>query len=130
MSRLCPILAIALIALAGCRDDAPPWLAQLQAHMAAAPVTNPPSQIVAFEFDGRTVFYRPPYCCDVQGVLYGADGTVLCHPDGGITGDGDGRCPRFFAERRDCRVVWADPRGKAAPDACAAATPRRERSER
>jgi hypothetical protein len=56
------------------------------------------------------VWYVPARCCDVPGVVYAADGSMLCEPDGGITGRGDGRCPDFAAARRDGVVVWRDPR--------------------
>ena len=42
--------------------------------------------------------------------VWGVDRAVICHPDGGITGRGDGRCPDFFVERRNERVVWRDQR--------------------
>ena len=120
MKAIALTLALAALALTACRDESPGWLAELQRQIQDEPVTNPPSQILRFDLDGRTVYYRPPYCCDVFGVLYANDGTVLCHPDGGITGAGDGRCPEFFARRQACARVWADPRGKRVPDACAA----------
>lgn len=116
-------LALTLSALTACRDEGPAWLADLQRQIAEEPATNPPSQILRFELVGRPVYYRPPYCCDIQGVLYSEDGTVLCHPDGGFTGTGDGRCPEFFTRRRDCVQVWADPRAKRVPDGCAHPAP-------
>ena len=42
--------------------------------------------------------------------LYDADGNLLGHPDGGITGQGDGKLPDFQEERSDEQVVWADDR--------------------
>ena len=37
-------------------------------------------------------------------------GTVLCAPDGGIDGRGDGRCPDFLAERKEERILWRAPK--------------------
>jgi hypothetical protein len=34
---------------------------------------------------------------------------VLCHPDGGITGGGDGRCADFAATRKDGELLWRHP---------------------
>jgi hypothetical protein len=85
--------------------------------LAAAP-TNPPTQIISYRYRGQSVYYRPPYCCDVQGVVFDADGAVMCHPDGGFTGKGDGRCADFVQARSDCAVVWRDPRTKATTDPC------------
>jgi hypothetical protein len=56
------------------------------------------------------VYYVPSKCCDVPSVLYDSAGAVVCSPDGGITGKGDGRCTDFFDARRDEVVVWRDPR--------------------
>jgi hypothetical protein len=44
------------------------------------------------------------------GELFDESGILLCAPDGGITGRGDGRCPDFFDERREELRVWADNR--------------------
>jgi hypothetical protein len=40
-------------------------------------------------------------------------GTVICAADGGITGEGDGRCPDYFTERREERIIWRDSRGRS-----------------
>jgi hypothetical protein len=56
------------------------------------------------------VYFLPQRCCDIMGVLYRADGSVMCRPDGGFTGTGDGRCPDFFVERKNERIVWRDAR--------------------
>ena len=98
---------------AGVRADAPAWLAQLIRQMERDPVANPPASVVRYQYKGRTVYYVPPRCCDVPSDLYDADGRLLCHPEGGITGRGDGRCPDFPAERADERVIWRDRRTPA-----------------
>jgi hypothetical protein len=45
-----------------------------------------------------------------MSVVYRSDGAVMCQPDGGLAGNGDGRCPDFFVERRNERIIWRDPR--------------------
>lgn len=120
------LLGTLIAALVACRDDVPQptWLQALQATIASAPVTNPPSRIYQYRYRDQTVYYRPPYCCDIQGVLYSADGAVMCYPDGGFTGRGDGRCNDFHAQRSDCALLWSDPRGKArGDDGCKSAGP-------
>jgi hypothetical protein len=57
------------------------------------------------------VYYLPPRCCDIQGQVFNRAGGVICAPDGGLTGAGDGRCPDFFATRSDEEILWRDPRG-------------------
>ena len=110
-------LVLVLIVLAvGCSPSTeptkeptnPPWVSKLIAEFQAQPVGNPPQSIWHYEFAGKTVYYVPPQCCDMFGMLYDADGTYLCAPDGGIDGRGDGRCPNFHAERTNERLVWKD----------------------
>ena len=88
----------------------PPWLQQLIARIESEPVTNPPSSILQYRYRGATVYFRPSRCCDAFSDLYDEAGALLCHPDGGLTGGGDGRCTDFFALRTAERLVWQDPR--------------------
>jgi len=74
-------------------------------------VTNPPSSVWSFRYDGEVVYHRAAVCCDVFGNLYDEQGSLLGHPDGGIAGNGDGRCPDFFDVRTDGTLIWSDPRG-------------------
>jgi hypothetical protein len=53
----------------------------------------------------------PQRYCDIFSELYDAAGNLIAHPDGGISGQGDGRAPDFFASRLFVRTVWADSRG-------------------
>lgn len=103
---LCAIIGIACTPVA----DRPAWLDEVIAELESEPVANPPALIAAYDYRGQTVFYLPPRCCDVPSTVYGPTGTVLCSADGGLTGRGDGRCPDFFAERRNERIVWRDTR--------------------
>ncbi len=74
------------------------------------PVGNPPQSIWQYEYNGQTVYYVPPQCCDQFGQLYDASGTLLCAPDGGFTGRGDGKCPDFFKVRTNEVLIWKDSR--------------------
>jgi len=109
--------ALLISATAGCSDFGspvptgnPPWLDQLILQFESAPIGNPPRAIWKYHFHGQTVYYTPPQCCDQFSVLYDSTGAVLCAPDGGFTGAGDGRCPDFFQKRTDETLVWMDPR--------------------
>jgi hypothetical protein len=112
------LFAVLVTALSACTTsfptdqgmDQPPWLQALIAQIASEPLTNPPSSIIRYQYKGATVYYRPARCCDVFADLYAASGTLVCHPDGGITGNGDGKCPDFLATRTNEQVVWTDPR--------------------
>lgn len=91
-------------------DDTPAFVKALIAGFEKAPRTNPPARIVRYRWHAQTVYYVPPRCCDVQGVLYGADGARLCEPEGGFVGGGDGKCPDFRDQRSDEHLVWKDAR--------------------
>lgn len=76
----------------------------------AQPVWNPPAFVARYDYAGRDVYYVPPHCCDIFGDLYDSTGNVICHPDGGIAGHGDGRCPDFVSTRTNETVIWRDKR--------------------
>jgi hypothetical protein len=86
------------------------WLQSKIDQFEASPPENPPVQIYRCRYDNQNVYYITPYCCDVYGELYDSAGNLLCYPDGGLTGNGDGRCPAFFQSRSDVALVWADNR--------------------
>ncbi|MBU1101271.1 MAG: hypothetical protein KKA84_12795 [Bacteroidetes bacterium] len=74
------------------------------------PVGNPPQSIWQYTYMGEVVYYVPPQCCDQFSTLYDKDGNVICAPDGGITGSGDGRCSDFFEVRENEKLIWQDNR--------------------
>ena len=94
-------------------EPRPEWLTALIEKLETEPVANPPAFIARYDYRGQPVYYLPPRCCDIPSSVYDAAGTVLCHADGGFSGDGDGRCPDFFLLRKHETIVWRDPRGAA-----------------
>jgi hypothetical protein len=116
-------VALALLApvVGACRPEVqsqrppgePAWLSNLIREFEQEPVANPPLSVSEFRYRGQRVYYVPPQCCDVSSTLYDSTGAVLCSPDGGITGHGDGTCPDFFQAREQERRVWQDPRSPA-----------------
>jgi len=90
--------------------EIPGWLQEMIADILSHPVWNPPARITRYEFNGSVVYYVTQNCCDQFNPLYDENGNVLCSPDGGITGQGDGRCPDFFSARRDETLIWQDKR--------------------
>lgn len=71
---------------------------------------NPRAEVWEFDYNGGKVYYVPPYCCDAQSVLFDKYCNVICHPDGGYSGSGDGQCTNFFTDRRNGVLVWKDER--------------------
>ena len=88
----------------------PDWVSTLITQLESEPVANPPARIAQYQYRGQTVYYLPPRCCDIPSTLYDPKGVVMCSPDGGFTGRGDGKCADFFAERKNEQIVWSDKR--------------------
>ena len=89
-------------------SDAPACIDQLISSAQSAPVGYPPVSYYQCSYRGQTVYYTPPQCCDQFSKLYATDCTVICAPDGGYTGTGDGRCPDF--SQSSCTLLWLDSR--------------------
>jgi hypothetical protein len=98
----------------GCSTTSPddmPWMRDLIARLSSEPLGFGPAEIVEYEYQGRLVYFVPVHrCCDFMSDLYDREGVIICHPDGGIVGHGDGRCPDFFTRRSHKRLVWRDDR--------------------
>jgi hypothetical protein len=88
----------------------PEWITSLIASYEQDSVGNPPQSIWQYIYNGQTVYYVPPQCCDQYSTLYDANGDLICAPDGGLTGKGDGKCTDFFQERKNEKLIWNDPR--------------------
>jgi hypothetical protein len=73
-------------------------------------IWNPPAKIYRYTYQGKTVYYIPARCCDIPSILLDEGCNVICSPDGGLTGAGDGKCSDFFKERTDEQLVWEDDR--------------------
>ena len=78
-------------------------------------MANPPASVTQYNYKSQIVYFVPQRCCDIFSDLYAADGNIIAHPDGGISGQGDGRALDFFEERENERLIWDDKR-QDAPD--------------
>ena len=94
----------------------PSWLGDLIQGMEEQPPANPPISITRYEYKDQVVYYQTARCCDFFTNLYDADGVLIGHPDGGISGGGDGTVPDFFEERSNEFLVWKDVREQATQD--------------
>lgn len=72
-------------------------------------VQNPPASVTKWEVDGKIFYYIPAGCCDQYNLLYDENCNIVCAPDGGFTGLGDGSCPEFKGEIVKT-LIWTDPR--------------------
>lgn len=73
-------------------------------------VRNPAASVWQYDYNGQTVYYIPPYCCDIPSQLLDVNCIQICSPDGGIAGTGDGKCTDFFTNRKNEKLIWQDDR--------------------
>jgi len=71
--------------------------------------TNPPTQIWKWKVDTKTYYYITSDCCDQFNYLYTNNCELVCAPDGGFTGNGDGTCPTFSGKIVKI-LIWEDKR--------------------
>jgi hypothetical protein len=107
-------LISAIILLVGCSQPTqsvnPAWVDKLIQQFESEQVGNPAQSIWSYEYNGQVVYYIPPQCCDQYSTLYDTSGSVICAPDGGFTGAGDGKCPDFLSKRTNELMIWQDTR--------------------
>jgi hypothetical protein len=114
-------MLVAFIALTACvaaaPSDGPAAQSPLPAVVTALihdlegqPPANPPGYVASYDYRGEVVYYVPPRCCDIFSDLYDATGQIICHPDGGLAGKGDGGCPDFLSQRTNEKILWRDTR--------------------
>lgn len=110
-SLLITLVAIAL-AFVSCKksdDDTPDCIKDKITELENKPVQNPAAVVVKWEVDGQTYYYITSDCCDQYNFLYDTDCNVVCAPDGGFTGQGDGNCPNFSTTPKET-IIWQDNR--------------------
>jgi hypothetical protein len=71
----------------------------------ADPTDERPS-VTRYRYRGQQAYYIPPRCCDIPSQLLDAQCRIICQPDGGISGGGDGKCSDFVATRGAGELVW------------------------
>ena len=86
-----------------CIDD---WINKIKSEG----VRNPPAAIWQYYYNGQFVYFIPAHCCDFASILLSMDCEIICNPDGGLTGNGDGKCSDFFAKRTNEKLIWMDTR--------------------
>jgi hypothetical protein len=76
----------------------------------AQPQWNPPAEVWKYNYNGQTVYFVPQHCCDLPSLLIDENCNIICHPDGGISGGGDGKCVDFMEKKKDGVLIWKDTR--------------------
>ncbi len=114
MKKILPVLILLILFTASCskatQSSNPAWVDKLIQQFESETVANPPLSIWRYDYNGQSVYFVPARCCDIYSQVYDANGALLCAPDGGIAGKGDGKCPDFFDKRTNEQLIWKDSR--------------------
>jgi hypothetical protein len=115
MNRWIVLLLLFSATASGCAASPqaePAWVDAKIKQLQSGPPGNPPLSLWRYQYQGRTVYYLPPQCCDQYSELYDAKQNRICAPDGGMAGNGDGRCPDFYQKRSAQKLLWQDKRAR------------------
>lgn len=77
------------------------------------PIADPPVKVLIVFYGDEIYYYFTAACCDAYSTLYDERCNTICHPDGGITGAGDGQCPSYVNDDsfwEHTELVWEDDR--------------------
>ena len=76
------------------------------------PAWDPPARCIEYDYLNRTVYYFPqePFCCNNTSEAFNSNCELVCNPDGGENGLGDGQCPDFYQLASGGVIVWEDSR--------------------
>lgn len=107
--------AIIILSVSACEtlnlpNDVPLCIRAKIIEIKAETVRNPPGSIWQYEYNGQTVYFITSYCCDIPSQLFDSNCNLICNPDGGFSGKGDGKCPDFFTSRKNEKLIWKDDR--------------------
>jgi hypothetical protein len=107
------MLAVATSAVAQSEVKAkvklPTWLKAKIATIEATPKFAEATVIWKLQYKDEDAYLFVAPCCDQFNTLYSATGVLLCSPNGGITGRGDGKCPDAITPKTKYVVVWRMP---------------------
>ena len=71
---------------------------------------EPAARIYEVTYHHQKVFFIPSHCCDIPSELYTTDCQIICFPDGGLNGQGDGKCMDFAFQLDQAKLIWQDNR--------------------
>jgi hypothetical protein len=70
-------------------------------------VRKPPVEVWRWNVDDKTYYYFRSECCDQYNYLFDDNCEIVCAPDGGFSGKGDGTCPQFEGQIEKS-LIWKD----------------------
>ncbi len=61
--------------------------------------------VLKYNYQGQTVYYFDSSCPDFYETIYDENGNIVCQM-GGISGNGDNKCPCFFDDATLVEEIW------------------------
>ena len=61
--------------------------------------------VLKYSYQGQTVYYFDSSCPDFYETIYDENGNIVCQM-GGISGNGDNKCPCFFDDATFVEEIW------------------------
>ncbi|HET8871644.1 MAG TPA: hypothetical protein VFM48_14445 [Aquabacterium sp.] len=119
MHGLMPLFLAAFLAMSAQASpmrptsDLPRWLQAKVDRYAALPPEQAAQAVWQIQVRGQPAYLEIAPCCDQLNPLFDAQGRLMCHPSGGLTGIGDGRCPHPADRGQSPRLIWTHPRASA-----------------
>ena len=114
MNKMCILTLLGVFLLACNNEDSqqeiPNCIQEKIEDIKGEDVWNPPAKIFSYQYEGKTVYYITARCCDIMSQLYDENCNYICAPDGGIAGNGDGKCIDFLSDRTNEKLIWEDKR--------------------
>ena len=106
---------ISVLTLTSCEkldvpDETPRCIKRKIRKLKSDQIRNPPAKVIEWNYNGEKYYYIPSYCCDAYSELYDKKCNLICHPDGGFSGAGDGTCPDFTNGTLTTKIIWEDDR--------------------
>ena len=91
-------------------DAIPKWLKKL-IHDLEAKRDTTTARIIRYKYRNEVVYFLKSECCDRFSALYDTSGKRICST-GGFNGAGDGKCPDFFSEQKNEKIIWKAKRNR------------------
>ena len=104
---------LSLINIFGCvsinNDTAinnPTWINE-EIEFAKQSPTHVPVTIARYLYRNQIVYYISPAVPDGFSQLFDANHRLICSPEGGLTGHGDGQCNDFSAQAKNKLIIFS-----------------------
>jgi hypothetical protein len=65
-----------------------------------------PLWVYRYTYQNEYFYYLYADCCDQYNYLLDGECNIICAPDGGFSGAGDGQCPDYYQYLTSKQLIW------------------------